>query len=36
MSESNNIFLFQKKVFEINIRHTYTITVIIIVMFQYF
>ena len=36
MSESINIFLFQKKVFEINIRHTYTITLIIIVTFQYF
>ena len=36
MSDSNNIFLLEKKVFEINIRHTYTITVIIIVTFQYF
>ena len=35
MSDSNNIFLFQKKVFKINIRHTYTITLIIIVTFDY-
>ena len=36
MSESNNIFFITKKVFEINIRHTYTITLLIIVTFQYF
>ena len=36
MSDSNNIFLLQNKVFQMNIQHTYTITVIIIVTFLYF